>query len=398
MNISRRNLMQGAVAGLAAAMGARAAPASLAEAKAPSASITAAAVAPVVSRSLDIINLDLLQEQARLVMTAGAYAFVAGASGAEWTLRENRRAFDDFPILTHRLAGIAASDIDLGIDLLGHRLPYPIIVAPVGAHTMVHPDGEVATVTGTAAAGTLYQSSGASARPLEEIANATLGPKWFQLYFNTDVGVTRSLLERARDAGYSAIIITADAIGPGNNETFIQLGKPFPPGFTFGNHDPRHGGGGDFRSQKIDLTPEDIGFVREVTGLPVIIKGILRAGDADTAIKGGAAAIHVSNHGGRQLDGLPAAISVLREVVQVVDGRVPVIFDSGIRRGIDVFRALALGADAVAIGRPVLFGLAVGGPQGVQSVLEHLRDELSVAMLLAGAKSVKDLSPDYLRT
>ena len=206
----------------------------------------------------------------------------------------------------------------------------------MGAHSFANPEAEVATASGTGAAGTLYESSGASFKPLEEIAKATNGAKWFQLYFNADVGVTRNLLERARDTGYTAIIITADALGPGTSDEFICLGRPFPPNFSFGNHDPRYGGSGNFLNQKVDLTPDDIGFVHSVTGLPVIVKGIMRPVDADAAIKAGAAAIQVSNHGGRQLDGVPGAISVLRDVVQKVDGRVPVIFDSGIRRGIDV--------------------------------------------------------------
>ena len=387
MNLSRRSLIQDTGAGLAVAL-----LASTANAQ------TASPASAAVNKSINIVNFDLLQEDAKKVMSPGAYAFVADAAGDEWTLHENRRAFNDFPIRTHRLAGIGAKDIDLSVDLLGQKLPYPIVVAPMGAHGFVYPDAEVATAAGTEAAGTLYQSSGASNKPLEQIAKATSGAKWFQLYFNADVGVTRSLLERARDAGYSAIVITADALGPGQSDEFIRLGRPFPPGLTFGNHDPRYGGSGNFLNQKIDLTPDDIGFVRSVTGLPVIVKGIMRGHpDADTAIKAGAAAIQVSNHGGRQLDGVPASISVLREVVQAVDGRVPVLFDSGIRRGIDVFRALSLGAQAVAVGRPVLYGLAVGGSSGVRSVIEHLRDELRLTTLLAGAKNLKNLSPEYLR-
>jgi lactate oxidase len=391
MHTSRRNLIKGAGAGLVtSAMVAATTGATYAQAS------TAAPVA-ASDKGIDIISLELLEQEAKKVMTPGAYAFIADASGDEWTLRENRRAFNDFPILTHRLAGIGAKDIDLNVDLLGHKLPYPIIVAPMGAHSFAHPEAEVGTASGAGAAGTIYESSGASAKPLEEIAKAGSGPKWFQLYFNADVGVTRNLLQRARDAGYSAIIITADALGPGTSDEFIRLGRPFPPNFTFGNHDPRYGGSGDFLNQKVDLTPDDIGFIRSVTGLPVIVKGIMRAADADIAIKAGAAAIQVSNHGGRQLDGVPGAISVLRDVVQRVDGRVPVIFDSGIRRGIDVFRALSLGAQAVALGRPALYGLAIGGAPGVRSAIEHLRDELQLTMLLAGAKTVKGLSPDNLR-
>jgi lactate oxidase len=392
MDSSRRSLIQAAGSGLIlTAMGGF--PVGVASAQ--TSNNTSAPVA--ASKKLDIISFDQLEQEAKAVMTPGAYAFIAGGSGDEWTLHENRRAFNDYPILTHRLAGIAAKDVDLRVDLLGHKLPYPIIVAPMGAHTFAHQEGEVATAAGAGAAGTLYESSGASAKPLEDIAKATDGPKWFQLYFNADIGVTRNLLQRARAAGYSAIIITADALGPAQSDGFIRLGRPFPPNFSFGNHDPRYGGSGNFLNQKVDLTPDDIGFVRSITGLPVIVKGILRAADADTAIKAGAAAIQVSNHGGRQIDGVPASISILRDVVEVVNGRVPVIFDSGIRRGIDVFRAMALGAQAVAIGRPVLYALATGGSPGVQSVIEHLRDELSLAMLLAGAKSVKSLSPQYLR-
>lgn len=394
MDTSRRSLIKGAGAGLVTtAIAAATTGAAYAQAN------TAASAAPAAgNKAIDIVSFELLEQEAKKGMTPGAYAFISGASGDEWTLRENRRAFNDFPISTHRLAGIGAKDIDLGVDLLGHKLPYPIIVAPMGVHSFVHPDAEVATASGVGAAGTLYESSGASAKPLEAIAKATSGAKWFQLYFNADAGVTRSLLQRARDASYSAIIITADALGPGSSDEFIRLGRPFPPNFSFGNHDPRYGGSGNFRNQKIELTPDDIGFVRSVTGLPVIVKGIMRAADADVAIKAGAAAIQVSNHGGRQLDGVPGAITVLRDVVQMVNGRVPVIFDSGIRRGIDVFRALALGAQAVAVGRPALYGLALGGAPGVRSVIEHLRDELQLTMLLAGAKSVKSLSPQYLRS
>jgi len=175
------------------------------------------------------------------------------------------------------------------------------------------------------------------------------------------------------------------------------MGSPFPPGLVFANHDPKQGGRGQFLNQKIDLTPADIAWVKSITGLPVIVKGLLRGVDADLCIRAGADAIQVSNHGGRAIDGVPASITVLAEVVKHVNGRVPVIFDSGIRRGIDVLRALALGATAIAVGRPVLYGLALGGPKGVQSVLQQLRHELSAAMLLAGASSVRQLGASYLR-
>lgn len=394
MNHSRRNLLQGAGAGFALAALSGAAHAT---GKTRKAAATASGTKRSTDKKIDIVNFDLLEQRAKAIMSEPAYAFIAHGSGDEWTLRENRRAFNDYPIRTHRLAGVAADNVDLGVELLGQKLPFPIVVAPMGAQMFANPEAEIAAAAGTGAAGTLYQSSGASNRPLEEIAKATTGPKWFQLYFNADINVTQSLLERARNAGYSAIIITADALGPGASDAFIELGKPFPPGFSFGNHDPRYGGIGNFRNQKIDLIPDDIRMVKSVSKLPVIVKGIMRGTDADMAIKARADAIQVSNHGGRQLDGVPGAISVLKEVSDAVGNRVPVLFDSGIRRGIDVFRALCLGASAVAVGRPVLYGSAVGGAAGVQSVLEHVHQELKLVMLLAGAKSVKDLSPEYLK-
>ncbi|WP_281824501.1 alpha-hydroxy-acid oxidizing protein [Jannaschia rubra] len=303
---------------------------------------------------------------------------------------------EDFRIITHRLTGVSSGDVDLSVEILGERMPFPFFVAPMGAHRMTHEEGEVATARGAGMAGALYCSSGASNRTLEEIAEATTGPKWFQLYFNQDEDVTRSLLRRARDAGYSAIVLTADALGPGTPDDFLAMGMPFRSDMTFGNHDPAKGGSGDFFAQKVDLTPEDIKLIKDETGLPVIVKGILRPEDVDPIIAGGADAIQVSNHGGRQIDGVPGAISALPLVARAVNGRVPVIMDSGIRRGIDVIRALSMGADCVAVGRPVMYGLGLGGAPGVQSVLEALASELRSDMLLTGARSVADLDPSYI--
>lgn len=349
-------------------------------------------------KQLNIVNFDILEAEAKKVMPEASSSYIIDGAGDQWTLRENRRAFNDYTILAHHLVPVSARNINLNVKVLGLQFPSPIMVAPMGAHLFAHPQAEVIAAAGAAAAGALYQCSGASNRPLEDIAKASgNGLRWFQLYFNADVGITRSLLERAKHAGFSAIIITADALGPGMSDAFIRLGMPFPPNFSFGNHDPKFGGSGNFMNQKVGLTPDDIDFVKSVTGLPVIVKGIMRSIDADIAINAGADAIQVSNHGGRQLDGVPSTISVLKEVAAKVNGRVPILFDSGIRRGIDVVRALSLGATAVALGRPVLYGAAIGGVHGVQSVIEHLQNEVRTAMLLTGAKSVKDLSPDYLK-
>lgn len=208
--------------------------------------------------------------------------------------------------------------------------------------------------------------------------------------------MTRQLLTRAKKAGYSAIILTADALGPGQPDNFKAMGSPFRPDKNFGNHDPKKGGFGNFFDQKTSLTTKDIKFIKSFTGLPVVVKGILRPDDADKFIRAGADAIQVSNHGGRQIDGVPASMTALPAIAKVVNNRVPIILDGGVRRGIDVVRALAMGADAVAVGRPVLYGLGLGGAQGVQSVLEFLEQDLKTAMLLSGAAKLSDLNPSYI--
>jgi lactate oxidase len=367
----------------------------------PEAAVQAVSKGPMLSgvdRKLEIVSLGDVEAEAHRTMSKAAWAFVANGSGDQWTLGENRRAFNDYPIATHRLRGVEGKLIGLGIRLLGHDLAYPIIVAPSGVHVFAHPKAEAATASGAERAGALYTASGASYLPLEQIAAATSGPKWFQAYLNADDGVTKEILLRAKNAGFTAIVLTADAIGPGLSDEFVRMGLPFPPGMTFGNNDPRFGGRGSFLAQKTAMTLDDIGTIRAITGLPVVVKGIMRPVDARDAVAAGAAAIQVSNHGGRQIDGVPASISVLSEVVDTVGGEIPVIFDGGIRRGIDVFRALALGATAVATARPVLYGAALGGASGVASVLEHLRDEFRATMLLAGTQTVADIKRDCLHT
>ena len=324
------------------------------------------------------------------------YEFVSGDAADEWTLRENRRAFNNYHIAAKRLVGLTKDNIDISTQLLGLKMQSPIMVAPMGAHAMVHDQGEKDTARGAGLANTLYCSSGASNATLEEIAKATTGPKWFQLYWNNDLQVTRSLLTRAKDASYSAIILTADALGPGQPDAFKAMGSPFRPDRNFGNHDPKKGGFGNFFDQKTSLTTADIQFIKKLTGLPVIVKGVLRPDDADRFIRAGANAIQVSNHGGRQIDGVPASITALPPIVKAVNKRVPVILDGGIRRGIDIIRAIAMGADAVAVGRPMLYGLGLGGAQGVESVINFLSNDLKSTMLLTGAAKLSDLNPDYI--
>lgn len=353
--------------------------------------------ASTAEKKLNIISLDRLEVEARTAIPKEGYAFVSGASGAEWTKNENRRAFNDYRIAAKRLVGLTANDIDIRTKLLGLDLNSPVMVAPMGAHGMVHEMAEKDTAKGAGLAKALYCASGASNVTLEEIAQATTAPKWFQLYYNNDENVTRSLLTRVKKAGYSAIVLTADALGPGRSEEFLAMGSPFRKDMGFANHDPKKGGFGDFKNQKTNLTTQDIQFIKQFTGLPVIVKGVLRADDADRFIKAGADAIQVSNHGGRQIDGVPASITALPMIAAVVNKRVPIILDGGIRRGIDIVRAVAMGANAVAVGRPVLYGLGMGGAQGVQSVIEFLNNDLKTAMLLTGAAKLSDLDPSFIK-
>jgi lactate oxidase len=351
--------------------------------------------ASTADRELKIVNFDLLEEEAKKVLSPGRFT-IMGPAGDGWTYRENRRAFNDYPILPRRLQGVSEAAIDLRTAILGHQLPFPMITCPMGGHGNFNVNAEVATAGGTGVAGTLYVSSGASNKPMEDIAKATPGPKWFQIYMNRDMEINRWLVQRARAAGYSAIVLTADALGPGQSDDYIGLGRPRDPNLRPGNHDPALGGRGNFQDFKRDLSFSDIGFLREASGLPVVIKGVVHPEDIHECIVAGASAIWVSNHGGRQMDGVPGAITMLPPAVDEIAGRVPVIFDSGIRRGIDIFKAIAMGATVVAVGRPVLWGLTCGGAPGVKSVYAHLVDELRTAMLLSGVAKVVDLKRNNL--
>ena len=272
----------------------------------------------------------------------------------------------------------------------------PVFTSPTGAQGNFHVKAELPNAAGTGAAGSLFVASGASNRPMEEIAKATSGPKWFQIYMNRDMELNRWLVQRASAAGYSAIVLTADALGPGQSDDYIALGRPRDPLLTAGNHDPALGGHGNFSDQKRDLSFSDITFLREASGLPVVVKGVVQPDDIRESLAAGAAGIWVSNHGGRQMDGVPASIAMLRAVVDTVGGRVPVVLDSGVRRGIDIVRALSLGATAVGIGRPALWGLIAGGADGVRSVYAQLAFELKSTMLMSGVAKVTNLNRDNL--
>jgi len=362
----------------------------------------AAATSPgefVVSRTeapLDLINLIDIETRASRVLAPGAFSYIAGGAGDEWTLRENRNAFNRQLIVPRVLSGKAAPD--LRTQILGTAIASPIIITPVAAHGLAHLTAEAGTARGAAAAGTILGVSTVSTLALEQVAAAAAGPKWFQLYMLQDVAYSAKLLRRAKAAGYRAIVLTADTTVVGNREDSLRQRFQFPlqPGNLLGD-DPAAPIPLARRTFESRLDRKTIEFAIRESGLPVIVKGINHPDDALLAIDAGAAAIQVSNHGGRQLDGAPGAFSVLPAVAKAVNQRVKIIFDSGVRRGQDVFKALASGADVVAVGRPVIYGLALGGWQGVRSVLELLNRELSMTMQLAGVHTVADIRATALQ-
>ncbi len=344
-----------------------------------------------INKDIRVFNIDLLEEEARQKYGNGTYVFVSHGSGDQWTLRENRRAFGDYVFTPHRMQGIVRGKIDTSVTLLGEKLPHPVIVTPFGSHGLHHPAGEVATAEGAARSGALLTVSSASTRSMEDIAKASSGPKWFQMYLTVDAGQSKEVLLRARDAGFKAIVFTVDAIGQGSSDEYMRLGNP-RPWLPYGNFPT-----GNPNAFKTDLTWDDLEFIGAATGLPVIVKGVTRPEDAVAAVKAGAAAIQVSNHGGRALDGTPAAITVLPEIAQALQGDVPIIMDSGIRRGTDIVKALALGADAVAIGRPLMYGLTVGGAGGVNGVMEFMNRELVNTVLHSGVDSIGKLNESHVK-
>ena len=389
MTTSRRNLIQALAAG-SAALATTVGPNTVFAQGAAAAPPPDFGQASAEEHELKIVSIERLEDSARKTSSSGRVAFL-GPSGDGWTYRENRRAFYDYPIMPRRLQNVDEKDIDLSTTLLGHKLSIPVFTCPTGGQGNFHVKAELPNAAGTGMAGSLFVASGASNRPMEEIAQATTGPKWFQIYMNRDMELNRWLVQRAKAAGFSAIILTADALGPGQSDDYIALGRPRDPALSPGNHNPALGGHGNFGDMKRNLSFSDITFLREASGLPVLVKGVVQPNDIKQSLAEGAAGIWVSNHGGRQMDGGPASISLLRAAVDTVAGRVPVVLDSGVRRGIDIFKALSLGATAVGVGRPALWGLINGGSLGVKGVYAQLAFELKSTMLLSGVAKVTDL-------
>lgn len=322
-----------------------------------------------------------------------AWDYQAGGAGDEISLAANRAAWDGIRLRPRVLVDVSTRD--LVTSAFGVEIAHPIVVAPTAAHSLSNPDGERATARGAAAAGGVFTLSTISSVPMEEVAAAAPGaPRWFQLYAPADRDWCQALVERAAASGYTGVVVTVDLPQPGNRERDrrsgfeVELGTHLPP------EQPVHPETGIVILPRLDW--DDLAWLRGICPIPLLAKGILRADDAARAVDAGCDGIWVSNHGGRQLDTSIAPADALPEIAEALGDRAVIVVDGGVRRGIDVLKGIALGADLVAIGRPALWGLAVDGADGVQRVIELLRDELSLAMALAGCRSLAEITSDLL--
>ncbi len=347
-------------------------------------------------------TVDALEARAREVLPHPVYDYYAGGAGDELTLVANRDAYRRVFFRPRVLADVAR--VDTSLTLLGLDLEHPVVLAPTAFQRLAHPDGEAATARAAAATGALLVASSLSTLTVEDIAAAAPGaPRWLQLYVFKDRGLSEALVRRGEEARCSAVCLTVTVPVEGNRERDARNRFTLPTGVEMANFTghaqarfPDGGGGsglGAFIHQQFDpsLTWEALEWLRSLTDLPIVVKGVVTPEDARLAVQHGAAAVAVSNHGGRQLDGAEPTLMALPRVADAVDGRVPVLVDGGVRRGGDVARALALGARAVMIGRPYLWGLAVGGQAGVEHVVRLLVAELRRTMALLGRPSLEAL-------
>jgi 4-hydroxymandelate oxidase len=351
-----------------------------------------------------VVNVSELEPLARERLTESAHAYLTGGSGDEHTLRWNVDAWARIRLAPHFLVDVGATDTRL--RLLGHDLAAPILLAPTAAHRLFHPDGEVETVRGAAAAETLYIQSTLATVGVSEVGAAATGPWWFQLYIQRDRGVTHDLLARAEDAGASAVVLTVDLPVLGARDTDHRSGFELPDGLEYANLVGLDALADELPparrvyNARVDptVTWADLDRLRSVARVPLLVKGVLRPDDAVRAIDHGVDGLVVSNHGARNLDTVPATADALPRVAEAVAGRVPLLVDGGIRRGTDVAKALILGATAVLVGRPYVWGLTVDGADGVKLVVDMLRTELEMAMCLLGARTLANLTDDLLWT
>jgi 4-hydroxymandelate oxidase len=327
------------------------------------------------------LSLPDFESLAHSHISHGAWERIQGGAADELTVRWNQEAYQHIRLRPRVLVDV--SKLDTRIKLLGQDLPFPILLAPTGAQGFVYPDGDLATARGAGVAQAILVISSSASLPVDQVARAATGAVWFQLYVQKDRGFTRDLVQRAENAGCRAICVTVDSPthGARNREEHARGELPERPLPNLR--------GKDYLDPT--LTWKDIEWLQGFAKTPVLLKGILNPDDAAIAVKAGVPGIIVSNHGGRNLDTVPATIDALPLVVEKVSGRIPVIVDGGIRRGTDVLKALAMGAAAVGIGRPYLYGLGVAGADGVQRVVEILRKEFELAMMLTGRPTIASI-------
>jgi 4-hydroxymandelate oxidase len=334
-------------------------------------------------RAPALLSLDDYEQAARAKIPAVAWEYIEGGAADEITVRWNREAYRTIRLLPRQLNDVGK--LDTRVRVLGHDLAHPILLAPTASHMLAHPEGEIATAHGARAANAGMVLSSYTTVPLESVAAVKPPLLWFQLYVQ-EKGFTRDLIRRAAAAGCTALCLTVDTPNSGTRNRQDRAGFKFPPNLPH------------ITSANVEypIMWKDLEWIRAASSMPVLLKGILHPDDAELGIQAGAAGIMVSNHGGRNLDTTPATIDALPRIVDKVRGRVPVIVDGGIRRGTDVLKALAHGADAVMIGRPYVHGLAVAGAQGVSAVVDILRKELELAMALTGKPTIKSLDRSVL--
>ena len=346
------------------------------------------------------VNVDDFEQAARARLEPGAFGYFAGGAGDEHTLRGNSAAFERWRLRPRVLVDVAT--VSTTATVLGTEVAFPLLVAPTAFQRLADPEGELATARAAAAAGTVMTlSTLSSVSPAELAAAAPGAPQWFQLYWSKDRGFTKELVESAAEAGHSALVLTVDFPVAGRRERDLRASFALPDDLPLPNLPVRieredfHANLGGIVDST--LTWRDLEWLRSCSPLPLVLKGILTAEDALLAVEHGAAGVIVSNHGGRQLDGVPPTLDALPEVVEAVGERVEVLVDGGIRRGTDVLKALALGARAAMSGRAVLWGLAAGGEEGARQVLELLRAEIEVGLKLLGCASPAEVTRAHVR-
>ena len=342
---------------------------------------------------MEPVNVHDYERLAEERLEAGAFAYYAGGAGDEWTLRENLEAFRRWVLRPRVLVDVGT--VTTETTVLGTEVSMPILVAPTAFHRLAHADSELATARAADSAGTIMcLSTLASATQAEVAAAAPARRLWYQLYWHPDRGVTRHMVEGAAEAGFRAIVLTVDLPVLGNRERDLRTGFVLPDELVPPFASVAAEAGSEVIGTIVDprIGWRDLEWLRSLTDLPLLVKGVLTREDALLAVEHGCEGIVVSNHGGRQLDGVPASLDVLPEVVEAVAGRCEVLVDGGVRRGTDVAKALALGARAVLVGRPVLWGLAHEGQAGAERVLELLRSELELALALLGCPSPADVT------